>query len=110
MSVYFGSLLLPFTVTQFSGIDGKLESEHIVGASIQGYLYSWCHLGPPSSLPGVGATVDPPNSGTSLTDSSDCVPVDDWNAKLREALHSPDTKILIKGCSGCNGPSVVRTR
>jgi hypothetical protein len=110
MSVYFGSLLSPFTVKHFSGIDGKLESERIVSASIQRGLYSWCHLGPPSSLPGVGATLDPLNSGTSLTDSSDCVPVEDWNVKLRDALHSPDIKIVVKGCSGCNEPSVVRTR
>src|SRR6267142_2093621 len=101
------SILRSFSFPLFnilSGVCGELEGESIVGASIQGDLFTWCHVEPLSSHPG---TVRPPNSGnrsvvtTSLTTrkSSTCVPVKEWNDALRQALDSPNIKIRIVKCT-----------
>jgi hypothetical protein len=87
-----------------SGVCGELEGENIVGASIQGDHFTWCHVEPLSSHSG---TAHLPSSGNrsavtaSLTTrkSSTCVPVKEWNDALRQALHSPNIKIRIMKCT-----------
>jgi hypothetical protein len=95
-------------LSPLSGVCGELWSEDIVKASIlQDDLYSSFHVEPLLTQPGVAATVNPPKSGSSPTHSSTCVPVQDLNDALRQTLHSPNIKILIKRCSGCTKPSAV---
>ena len=95
-------LILPFDV--FSGICGKLESEVIVGASLQRHLYSWCHV---VLLPGMAV-----DRRDQSSPSNNCVLVEKWIHELRQALLSQrnsNVKIRISKCTqpshgcGCSG-------
>jgi hypothetical protein len=98
-------LLIPLADI-FSGICGKLEGEHIVGAPIQGRTCWWRrHVEPLPSQHQVGSPVDLPNPpGTSAmtvytTGTPVWVSVEDWRVAIFHVLdgtqHSQDIKIRI---------------
>ena len=71
----------------FSGICGRLRSENIVGASLQGRPCFWCLVEPPPSQPPVELTVVPPEDTWN--------PVQDWREAIHQLLQLPNIKIRI---------------
>jgi len=97
--VAYTILILPFDV--FSGVCGQLESEVIVGASLQRHLYSWCHV-----VLQPGMAVDRRDQSNP---SYNCVSVEKWIHEVRQALLSQrnsNVKIRISKCTqslhGCD--------